>query len=723
MSLSRIRKAFTLQLGQSDCGVACLSTIIKYHNGFTTLERIREYSGTSKQGTTLLGLYRAAQQFGLDAQGLEAESIENLRELNEPAILHVIKQGNLQHYYVFFGFDKEDNIVISDPAKGINTITKKELEQEWKSKALLKLSPSKAFIASKQTSKEKWIWFKSLVTDDFEILLIALFLGIILSVLGISTALFSQKLIDSILPHENYKELFLDLILISALLIVRCILNYLRSSFLIRQNKDFNNRVIQKFYNALMDLPKSFFDMRKIGELIARLSDTRRIQNTISAVIGNTLIDCLMIMISLVAIFLYSGIIGGLVTFSFIFYTTIVLKYHKRIVISQKEVMQSYALSESNYIDTIQGIDAIKSNNKEPFFKELTKNTYGYFQQKIFNLGRINIQYSFWSEITGVILILGIFGLSSYQVLHKELMIGEMVAILSLIGSIIPSIGRLAIFNIQIQEAKVAFDRMYEIASIKSEHQDDLTKIDIEVINSIEVKNLHFRFPGRKQLLVNISLQVKKGELIAILGESGTGKSTLIQILQKFYRPESGEILIDTVNLSAINTHSWRNAIGVVPQQVKIFNGTLLDNICLGDSVKEAERVVNFCKMHGFDSYFSSFPQGYLTLIGEEGINISGGQQQLVALARALYKKPQMLMLDEATSAMDRNTENFILNLLHQLRNQLGVIMITHRIKTASKMDRIYLLENGTIVHSGTPQELMLTDNFYSLSYRELTEN
>jgi ATP-binding cassette subfamily B protein len=723
MKRSRIRKAFTLQQGQSDCGIACLSTIIKYHNGFVQLERIREISGTSKLGTTLLGLYHAAVQLGFNAQGLEAESIDNLRELEEPALLHVIKHGNFQHYYVFFSFDNEDNIIIGDPAKGIITVTKYELEKEWASKALLKLSPNNNFISCKQVNKEKRAWFKSLVNDDFQVLLIALFLGIILSILGISTAIFSQKLIDKILPSGSYKDLFVSLFLLSVLLIIRTFISYLRSFFLINQNKEFNIRVISKFYNSLIDLPKSFFDTRKIGELIARMNDTRRIQNTISAVVGNTLIDCLMIIISLIAIFLYSNIIGIIITFSFILYSIIIIKYHNKIVVSQKEVMQSYALSESNYIDTIQGIDTIKTNNKEAFFKDLTKNTYGFFQQRIFILGKVNIMYNFWSEIIGVILILSIFGISSYQVFQKELLIGEMVAILSLTGSIIPSIYRLAIFNIQIQEAKVAFDRMYDITSIKSEHQSIQPYSEIKEITLFEIKNLHFRFPGRKKLLTNLSLQVKKGEFVAILGESGIGKSTLIQIMQKFYIPESGEILIDNLNLSQIDTHSWRNAIGVVPQQVKIFNGTLLDNICLGDSIKEVNNVVDFCKTYGFDKYFSCFPQGFFTVIGEEGINISGGQQQLIALARALYKKPKLLILDEATSAMDRNTESFIIELLLKLKEELTIVMATHKIKTASKSDRIYIIENGSILTTGTPKELMLFDNFYSLSFKELIDN
>ncbi len=192
MIQSRIRKAFTLQQGQSDCGVACLSTILKYHNGSTTIERIRELSGTSKQGTTLLGLYHAAEQLGFDAQGLEAESVENLKELAEPAILHIIQHANLQHYYVFFGFEN-DKIIIGDPGKGIITVTKNELEQEWKSKALLKLVPNENFIKVKKKKKEKWDWFRSLIAEDFNILLIALFLGIVISIIGLSRLSFHKN--------------------------------------------------------------------------------------------------------------------------------------------------------------------------------------------------------------------------------------------------------------------------------------------------------------------------------------------------------------------------------------------------------------------------------------------------------------------------------------------------------------------------------------------------
>ncbi len=205
--------------------------------------------------------------------------------------------------------------------------------------------------------------------------------------------------------------------------------------------------------------------------------------------------------------------------------------------------------------------------------------------------------------------------------------------------------------------------------------------------------------------------------MIALLGESGCGKSTMLQILQKFYSPEEGNISLNGTSVwNSISHVSWRSILGVVPQDIKIFSGTLLDNICMGDVAKEAEQIMEFCKNYGFAPYFEQFPQTYLTLLGEEGLNLSGGQKQLVALARALYQKPQLLLLDEPTAAMDRNMEQFVLNLLQKLRGEMGIILVTHRPKPAYHTDRIYIIENGEVIAHGTPDELRLTQNLFSES-------
>ncbi len=274
-----------------------------------------------------------------------------------------------------------------------------------------------------------------------------------------------------------------------------------------------------------------------------------------------------------------------------------------------------------------------------------------------------------------------------------------MMAILSIALGMIAAIGRLILTNIQVQEARVAFNRMYEFAGLETERQEGQTSQKEKwSVNTLIIKNLSFRFAGKKALLENISLNLKKGKLTVIMGEVGSGKSVLLRLLQKFRDYEGGQILINGENeLKNTESADWRTAIGVVPQEVKIFSGTLLDNITLGNFMEEAEKAVEFCKVLGFDQFFESLPQDYLTILGEEGVNLSGGQRQLVGLARALYNNPEVLILDEPTAAMDRKTEGFVIELLRTLKADKIILMVSHRRNFDGLADDIFVMENGCI--------------------------
>lgn len=706
---------FHLQHDQSDCGVACLANIIRYHGGDANLETLRKLSGTSRQGTTLLGLLQAAQQLDFDAEGLEAEGLHNLNELTEPAILHVVMEEKLQHYVVYYPSENWKNIsgkiTIGDPAKGIQLIDVQELDKIWKSKALLSLNPTAQFHTKEVVVHQKRKWILDLLRDDFSVLGISLALGIIITALGISTAIFSQKLIDDILPKENMQKLLLSICLVTVLLLARSGLNYLRGFFMLHQGMAFNNRVIQDFFGNILKLPKSFFDTRKIGELIARMSDTRRIQSVIATLTGSAVIDFLLVVVSIGFVTIYSWWIGCVLLVCVFAYTLILLKFSKPISQSQKEVMAGYALTESNFIDSMQGVTEIKLMNKENLFEKLNQSVYEKFQDRIFSLGTLNLRFSLITEITGVIFIMTVFGLASFQVLSKKLSIGELVALLGMAGNIIPSLTRLVVANIQIQEAKVVFDRMFEFTSMEKESNS--TEAIIEATNlHLKIDSVSFRFPGRKQILSDVSLEVMTGNMMALLGESGGGKSTLLQLIQKFYPAENGSISVNGVALHDISTDDWRSHLGCVSQDVKIFNNNLLFNITLSDDIEINNAAIAFCEKNGFGYYFNQLPQSYLTLVGEEGVNLSGGQKQLVAVARALFRNPKLLLLDEATSAMDRKTEHFVIQLLNSFKERMAILFITHRIKTASHCDRIYVLENGKIVLDGEPAELSKSGKF-----------
>lgn len=716
MNQKHIKNTHVLQHDQSDCGVACLLSVIQYYKGSNTLEKLRELSGTTKQGTTLLGLYQTANTIGFTAQGNEAD-IQAVIDHKEPLLLHVVIEEKLQHYVVCYGFEN-NQFVIGDPGKGIVLYTKEELEKIWLSKSCLTLTPNSSFVKATETKKSKKKWFLKLLKEDKQLLSISVVLGVGIAILGMAMSVFSQKLIDDILPSQNTAKLVSGIALLTFLLLVRIGFTTLRELMLIRQSKDFNNRIIDSFYGALLHLPKPFFDTRKIGELVARLNDTNRVQKVIKFIASSFVIDVLVVLVSFGFLFFYSWQVGVIVLVSLPIYFIIIYRFNSKIINSQMEVMQSYALSESNYISSMQGIATIKNYNRQSFFQKINQLVFGNLQNKVVDLGKINVRLSLFAGIAGVLFLMAILSYTSVQVYRQQMKLGELMAILGIAGSLLPSITNLALISIPINEAKIAFNRMFEFTSIEKEQQGVAA---IDSFESLEIKNLSFRFAGRSQLLSNVNINIKKGELSAIVGESGSGKSTLGQVLQKFYDFENGTIVVNKKhNLKEILTKDWRALVGVVPQEITIFNGNVIDNILLGKE-DTPENVLKFCQEFGFEEFIKQFPQGYATILGEEGVNLSGGQKQIIALARALYKKPQLLILDEATAAMDRKTEKFSIDLITKLKQEMGVLFISHRLETLKKYaDTIYVLESGKTIVQGTHQQLLETANFYSDYWKEL---
>lgn len=671
----------------------------------------------------MLGLYQCAELVGFDVKGVKI-NVDFLEAQTQPCILHAVIDGKLEHYITYYGINEQANdhdkkkYIIGDPRMGIVELSAVEFNDIWQSKFALLLAPNARFVKSENNLKDKWRWFRDVIRPDVNILAITIMLGVFITVLGTAIAIFYQKMIDDILPHAKTDKMIAGIVLLSVILISKSFLTFLRQHFILMQSKDFNERITGNFLSALYYLPKSFFDHRKTGDMTARLNDTQRIQKNIAFVVGTVCIDFIIVVVSLTVLFLYSVPVAllNLCFIPLIVFT--VLSFIRPIKKQQKNVMVSYGATESNYVDNITGISAIKENNSEDLFIGRNKSVFGYFQDATLTLGNIGNRFTLASELLGVFILIGVILVSSYLVLNKQIKIGEMVAILSMAASLLPSVHRLAQSNLQIQEATVAFDRMYEFASVKPEFEQVGDKQETLNLEQLDVRNIAFGFPGRKLIMEDISFTVNKGEFIVLLGESGCGKSTILQLLQRFYYPERGDIFINERPVSQFYIPTWRNVIATVPQDIKLFNSSLAENIAM-DKNASVKAVYEFCKTYGFDKYFSAFPQGYLTIVGEDGVNLSGGQKQLVAIARALFKKPQLLLLDEATSAMDRHTEQFILTLLHELREHMAVVMVTHRLNTVKNADRIYIVENGLIANEGSHSSLMTYTNLYSYTLAE----
>lgn len=698
-NVRKYKKLFVRQHSRFSCGLACLSMLVKYHGGNARQEDLRNISGTTIQGTTLLGLYQAAEKLNFTPSAYEAD-LNSLKLLNSPVILHVVKNQRLEHYVVCFGYEN-NQFIIGDPDSGITYLKEVELDEMWQSKALLLLEPATEFVKSSSERTEKRQWLREIIKEDYPVLTVAFILGVIISALGLTTAIFSQKLIDDLLPSKNFEKIILGIILFFILLIAGSGLNYLRSIFMLRQTKNMNNRLVDSFFSKILYLPKSFFDSMKTGEIITRMNDSRRIQQTLSYIVGSVLIEVLVLFFSILYLWIYSWKMALVAAACIPFFALLVLIYNKRIVEGQRSVMVSSAATEGLLIDVIQGVNDIKVANKQNIFKQSVQVMYGIYQECGYKLGMLGNQYGLIAQGISTITSVSLIILGVTWILSGQLKLGELMAIMTIGNMIISSTASLSGVNIRLQEAGVAFDRFYEFAKAKPEYEmvhgakvhGARDKGDVH----LQIKDLSFRFVGRKKLFDAVSMEVKTGEIISLFGEVGSGKSTLIQILQKHYFPESGDILFNGALLSEYSTPLWREHIGVVSQQTKIFNGSVGENICLGNFMEERKPVMQFCKEYGLDAFFSQFPQGLDTLVGEDGINLSGGQQQLIALARALYRQPSVLLLDEPTSAMDTKTEQFVIDLLQQHKAQYAIVLVTHRTHLASISDRVYVLANGKV--------------------------
>lgn len=613
--------------------------------------------------------------------------------------MHTVKDETILHYVVYYPSDKDDRYLIGDPAIGISYLNHDELEKIWKSRAALILEPTEKLATWQSQPENKRKWFISTLEEDAHLLYLAVGLGLVAAALNLSTAIFSQKLIDDILPNSDRQRLFVGLGLLALLLVMKSIFSYMRQFLLIRQSFQFNTRITGGFYKSVLYLTKSFFDNRKTGDLIARLNDTIRIQQAVSYVFGEMAIQLMIFIASLTFIFIYSWQVGLFCLLIFPVVALVVKYFQKDITMQQQNVMVAHAHNESNYVESIKGISTIKAMNKENMFINIARNIFGQYQGSIFRLGKIKNNFTLALEITIAVLLLVVITWCSVDVLNKNLTLGEMIAILQMATLLMQTSILVALTIVQIQEARVATDRMYEFTSAEPEYNPDNMAdspgVPLTEIHSIMVEHLSFRFPGKRQLLKDISFGACTGEIIALTGESGQGKSTIMQILQKFYSPESGRISVNDRDFADINTVAWRNILGVVPQDITSFSGSLSANIALTNEEANQEAVETYCKNFGFDRYFSQFPQGYDTMLGEGGISLSGGQRQLLALVRCLYNSPSIVLLDEPTSAMDANTERFVIDVLGKVKNNMIIIIISHKDSLTQIADKVYAIRSG----------------------------
>lgn len=709
----KVLRSGVYQQDSTDCGAACLLTAIRYFGGSSTIEHIRNLSGTNHSGTSLLGLFQAAGRSGLIAEGCEA-SLADVIKYDDVLILHVLTREKMEHYVTFFGIE-EERFIIWDPAAGLIKLSASVLEEIWVSKKCLTLKTGNNFIPEKKKNRSKMRWLIRMLKNESELIITSIFTGVLISVLGLIMAVYTQKLIDKIIPSADRKLLILSSLIVFILFTARLGLTAVRQYFLNIQGRSFNIRIVDNFFRTLLRLPKPFFDTRKKGDFVARLNDTMRIQRVIAEIAGVYIIDMLILITALVMIFSYSpgaGIIT-IASLPVIYFTG--YGSNKALKTAQREMMMGYAMNESNFIDSLGGITEIKSLDWYREFNSRNHLIYSDFQNRIFNLGKLRIMLGISTGLAGTLYLVLLLTYSSLNVMGGSISAGELMAVVSLGSTLLPSLFNLALLNVPLNEAQVAIDRMFEFTLIEPEEpENDVDGLSV-AIDCVELENITFRFPGSRSLFENVSIGVEKGRVTTLVGESGCGKSTIAAILMRFYLPESGKILINgKIDHNEIPLQLWRSNIALIPQEIHIFNGTLLQNLISDISEKKVSEMIVLFSEYGLNGFIESFPAGLMTIIGEGGITLSGGQRQMLAFIRVLLRRPGIIIIDEATSNMDRNTESQMLGLIRRLKKDVGFLLISHRLAMVKNIsDVVYVMDGGTIAATGSHDELLGSENLY----------
>lgn len=607
-----------------------------------------------------------------------------------------------------------------DPGDGkMHKVTNAEFQKMWTG-VLVLMEPEETFKKGNMKTSMTRKFF-SLLAPHKSVMMQAVFGALIYSILGLSTSVYVGKITDYVLVDGNINLLNLMGIVMIIILILRTFIGSMKSILALKTGQRIDAALILGYYKHLLILPQQFFDTMRVGEIISRVNDAVKIRNFINNVSLDLLVNMMILLFSVGLMFVYSWKLALVTLASAPLFLLIFWAFNKLNRKYQRSIMESSADLESQLVESINSISTIKRFGIEDFanlkteirFVHLLKNTYRSIYGAIMAQGGI--------QFVSTAITIAVLWMGSVLVIDKELTPGTLMVFYSLISYVISPIGSLISSNQTIQDALIAADRLFQIMDLERE-QDDSQKIELrkDMIGDIVFENVSFRYGSRKEVFNGLNLKIDKGKTTAVIGESGSGKTTLISLLQHIYPIQSGQIRIGGYDISQISNKSLRSLVGTVPQQIELFAGTIIENIAVGDLQPDMKRIVDLVEQLGLKDFIERLPNGYMTYIGEHGASLSGGERQRIAIARALYKEPEILIFDEATSSLDSISEKHVKRTLDALASSgKTVIIIAHRLSTVKNADMIVVLDNGKVSETGTHKQLFDSNGIYNRLWNE----
>ena len=710
------------QLDASDCGPTCLRMIAKHYGYSYSVQYLRERAFITREGVSMLGISDAAEHIGFRTMGVRITLEQLEKEVLLPCILH----WNQRHFVVCYKI-KMGKFYIADPAAGRVVFNRMELGGCWFSTSVegkdtgtaLLLEPGPAFGEREESKEQKnrklSFFFRYLTPYRRE--LFQLVLGMLtVSILQLIMPFLTQSLVDTGIRDGNLS--FITLILIAQLVIfiARLSVDFIRSWILLHVNTRINIALISDFLAKLMRLPLHFFDTKMVGDIMQRIGDHNRIESFMTGASISTLFSFVNFIVFGFVLAYYDLSILGLFLLGNGLYVAWILAFMKyRRELDIKRFAQA-AGEQSNLFQLITGMQEIKLNNCETekrweweriqvkLFKISIKGlALGQYQQ----LGSV-----FFNQTTNILISFT----AARAVVSGEMTLGMMMSLTYIVGQLTAPIEQFIGFARSFQDAKISLERLGEIHQREDEEQTLALKVNALPENrALQIEDVSFSYDGadRDYVLEHINLTIPQHKVTAIVGASGSGKTTLIKLLLGFYEPNKGNIKVGDLSLKNMNPHVWRAHTGCVMQDGFIFSDTIVKNIAVGVEVIDKERLLHAVTVANIRDFIDSLPLGYNTKIGMEGNGVSQGQRQRILIARAVYKNPEFIFLDEATNALDANNEREIMEHLHQFYKGRTVVVVAHRLSTVRDADNIVVLDKGQVVEEGTHEELTARRGVY----------
>ena len=746
---------FIRQHDEKDCGAACLSMISEYFGLKLTIAKCRELIKVDGFGANIYGIVTGAEKLGLNAVALTGNDDELMQGISDksislPFIARIVNEEMFEHFVVVFSIKKQI-VTVGDPGKTkLSKVSLNAFLDQWQGQ-IITFAASDSFSRGNLRNGSFSKFFKHILRQK-KLLAMVFVASLIISAISLFSATIFEYVVDNAVQvgdinheyseedehdhnhdHEHEKDetgdkasvigviektlspIFNSLetvcLSIIALYLIQAVLRALRAKALAMLGKRIDLPISLGFYDHLIELSAEFFGTRSAGELMSRFSDAASIREAVASTTLTIMLDTLMAAVTGIYLLLINVKLFLITLVIMALYALIMVLFRRPIRTLNQNVMESNARVTAYLKESIDGMETIKAYKHEDASKAKTKRLYERFIDQLVASSILHNNLDILTDLIESIGMVAILWLGAYLCLGEIISVGVLITFYFLLEYFISPVKNLIGLQPVIQTALVAADRLNDVLDASIEDNDRLTVQELK--GDISFNGINFRYGNRSLVLNNIDLHIVGGKKVAIIGESGCGKTTLVKLLTGFYSPESGSISIGEKLLSDYSPKSVRNRIVYVPQKTFLFADSIYNNLRMGKATVTNEEIESICRLCSADEFINSLPFGYETILEENGNNLSNGQKQRLAIARALLLKPDILILDEATSSLDSITEKSINRIINELSSSMTVIIIAHRLSTIRNCDSIIVMNNGAIVETGCHEDLMNNRGYY----------